>query len=206
MSSNARSPDDATLDALLAVWKAAEPLKSTLRSSHTATGRSESTAEHTWRLMFAILLFEEELRGVDVPRLLKIALIHDLAEAVSGDVPATVQTTDDGKTERERTDLAALLAPLPPARRDGLMALWEEYEAATTPEAILAKGFDKLETILQHTQGLNPPDFDHVFNLSYGATATARHPLLVRLRARIDAETRARMADRTSTLAPSTVS
>jgi putative hydrolase of HD superfamily len=190
------APDDATLDALLAVWKAAEPLKSTLRTGHAASGRPESTAEHTWRLMFAVLLFADDLPGVDVRRLLKICLVHDLAEAVSGDVPAIDQTAGDGKSARERADLAGLLAPLPAPRRDAILALWEEYEAAASAEAVLAKGFDKLETILQHTQGANPPDFDHAFNLTYGAKHTARHPLLARLRERIDAETRTRMAER----------
>lgn len=74
--------------------------------------------------------------------------------------------------------------------------LREEYEAAASPEAILAKAFDKLETILRHDQGLNPPGFDYGFNLAYGATHTARHPLTAAIRAVLDQETRARMAPR----------
>ena len=63
--------------------------------------------------------------------------------------------------------------------------------AAATPEAVLAKGFDKLETILQHTQGANAPDFDYRFNLAYGKARTDAHPLLAEIRALIDAETEA---------------
>ncbi|MBA3555463.1 MAG: HD domain-containing protein, partial [Gemmatimonadales bacterium] len=69
---------------------------------------------------------------------------------------------------------------------------WEEYEAARTPEAQLAKGLDKLETILQHTQGLNPADFDYRFNLDYGQAYTGSHPVLAALRSRLDRETEAR--------------
>ncbi|MGX7703999.1 HD domain-containing protein [Methylobacterium sp. Gmos1] len=99
-----------------------------------------------------------------------------------------------GKSAQERRDLESLTAPLPPARRDEILGLWEEYEAGTSPEAVLAKGFDKLETILQHNQGRNPPGFDYAFNLTYGARHTARHPLTAAIRAVLDADTRARMA------------
>jgi putative hydrolases of HD superfamily len=53
----------------------------------------------------------------------------------------------------------------------------------------VAKGLDKLETILQHTQGANPADFDYAFNLDYGQRYTAADPLLAALRARLDEET-----------------
>src|SRR3712207_8775567 len=49
-----------------------------------------------------------------------------------------------------------------------IVGLWDEYESARSREAAIAKGLDKLETILQHTQGRNPPDFDYAFNLGYG--------------------------------------
>jgi putative hydrolase of HD superfamily len=69
------------------------------------------------------------------------------------------------------------------------LSLWDEYEAATSVEARLAKGLDKLETILQHTQGANPPDFDYAFNLAYGRQYTSADPLLAAIRARLDQET-----------------
>jgi putative hydrolase of HD superfamily len=73
------------------------------------------------------------------------------------------------------------------------MALWDEYAALETPESRLAKGLDRLETVLTHVQGANPPDFDHGFNLSYGRALTDAHPLIAALRAPLDAET-ARLA------------
>jgi putative hydrolases of HD superfamily len=184
------TPDDlaGTLDFL----RRTEALKSTLRSGATASGRQESTAEHTWRLCLMAMVLADGVEGVDALKLLKMCLVHDLGEAVGGDIPATDPRAAD-KTAQERRDLESLTAPLPPARRDEILGLWEEYEAGTSPEAILAKGFDKLETILQHNQGRNPPGFDYAFNLAYGARHTARHPLTAAIRAVLDEDTRARV-------------
>ena len=179
-------------DAYLDFFRAAGRLKDTLRSGHTPGGRPESTAEHTWRLCLMALVLEDEL-GVDTGRLLRLLVVHDLAEAVRGDVPAPAQTGD--KTAEERTDLLALLETLPRSAAAGLVALWDEYNAATTPEAQAAKGLDRLETLLTHTEGANPPDFDHGFNLGYGRAHTDRHPLIAALRAPLDVET-ARLAGR----------
>ena len=62
----------------------------------------------------------------------------------------------------------------------------------SSPEACLVKGFDKLETMLQHLAGQNAPDFDYTFNLTYGTAQTRRHPLLRDIRAIVDSGTRER--------------
>jgi putative hydrolase of HD superfamily len=125
-----------------------------------------------------------------------MCLIHDLGEAIGGDVPAPEQQAGRGKAEGERADLLQLIAPLPEPARAEITELWDEYEAAESREARVAKGLDKLETILQHTQGSNPDDFDYGFNLAYGQRYTAADPLLAALRARLDAETSRRAAER----------
>lgn len=170
----------------------AEKLKSTLRSGYTSTGRPESTAEHTWRLCLMALVFSEEFGNIDLLRLIKLCIIHDLGEALSGDIPAVLQTEDFDKSAQERADLDVLTKALPPMKRAEILALWEEYEAASSPEAVLAKGLDKLETILQHNQGRNPASFDYAFNLGYGQKQTSAHPLLAEIRTLLDKETRAR--------------
>ncbi|WP_262299629.1 HD domain-containing protein [Microvirga sesbaniae] len=170
----------------------AERLKSTLRSGFTSTGRPESTAEHTWRLCLMALVFSDELGDVDPLRLIKLCIVHDLGEALSGDIPAVLQTDGFDKSARERADLEELTRALHPAKRAEILALWEEYEAASSPEAVLAKGLDKLETILQHNQGRNPADFDYAFNLDYGRKQTSAHPVLAEIRVLLDEETRAR--------------
>ncbi|CAA9354597.1 MAG: Hydrolase, HAD superfamily [uncultured Gemmatimonadaceae bacterium] len=190
------------LAGLLDFLRAAEALKTATRSGWTSAGQPESVAEHTWRLCLMALVLHPGFPEVDFGRLVRMCIVHDLGEAIGGDVPAPEQARRlaagaVGKAADERRDLLQLLAPLPAAQRDEIAALWDEYEAAATPEARLAKALDKLETILQHTQGRNPPGFDYRFNLGYGRQYTAGHPLLEAARALLDAETerRAREAD-----------
>jgi len=189
------------LAGILDFLRAAEALKTATRSGWTSAGQQESVAEHTWRLCLMALVLHPSFPDVDFARLIRICIIHDLGEAIGGDVPAPEQARlAGGKAADERRDLLTLLAPLPPALRDEITALWDEYESASTPEARLAKALDKLETILQHTQGANPPDFDYRFNLGYGRQYTAGHPLLESVRAILDEETerRARETARTT--------
>ncbi|MGG5810302.1 HD domain-containing protein [Falsiroseomonas sp. CW058] len=181
------------LEGVLDFLRAAEKLKGTLRTGYGSDGRPESTAEHTWRLSLMAMLLAGPL-GADPARLLKICLLHDLAEALTGDLPAPLQTPGHDKEAAERQAMAELTAPLPAALRAELLALWEEYETGSSREGRLARGLDKLETILQHTQGLNAPGLDIGFNLDYGRAATSVDPLLVSLRAMLDAATRRRMA------------
>jgi putative hydrolase of HD superfamily len=141
------------------------------------------------------LVLREEFPEVDLGKLLAMCIVHDLGEAIGGDVPAPEQARrraeDPGATKatQEREDLLTLLAPLSASLRQTITALWDEYEAAASPEARVAKALDKLETILQHTQGANPRDFDYRFNLGYGRAFTDNHPAIVRLRAVLDRET-----------------
>jgi putative hydrolase of HD superfamily len=147
------------------------------------------------------MVLHRDFADVDFAKLIKICIVHDLGEAIGGDVPAPEQAARGGsKAADERRDLLQLLSPLPDPLREEITALWDEYEAAATPEARLAKALDKLETILQHTQGANPPDFDYRFNLGYGRQYTAGHPLLESVRAILDEETerRAREMDGTA--------
>jgi putative hydrolase of HD superfamily len=167
-------------------------LKDTLRSGSTSGGRRESTAEHTWRLCLLAMLLERDLENLDLGKLLKLCLIHDLGEAISGDAPATDQSLTDGRVARERADMATLCAPMLTDLRIELTALWDDYAGAGSPEARLAKGLDKIETVLQHAIGANGPGFGYGFNLRYGTAQTATHPLLRQIRARADRATRAR--------------
>ncbi|MBQ5946439.1 HD domain-containing protein [Massilia sp. ST3] len=185
--------NEETIRARLAFLRAAESLKHTLRSGHTSTGRPESTAEHTWRLCLMALVFEDGLAGLDMLKVLKLCVVHDLAEAIHGDIPAIAQVDHAAKSAQERDDLLQLTAPLDPALRQEMLALWEEYETGATPEAQAVKAMDKLETILQHNQGENPPDFDYAFNLGYGQRYTQAQPLFAAIRQMLDDDTRARM-------------
>ncbi len=194
------SDRSADLSGILDFLRRAELLKSVTRTAFTSEGRRESVAAHTWRLCLMALLVESRFPDVDFARLVKMCIVHDLGEALGGDVPAPEQAAavargEASKAAAERRDLLELLAPLPEGLREEILDLWDDYEAAETPEARLAKALDKLETILQHTQGDNPPDFDYRFNLGYGRKYTDGDPLIVALRRILDDET-ARLAER----------
>ena len=186
------------LSGVVEFLRRAERLKTTTRSAYTSVGRPESVAEHTWRLCLMALVLAPEFPEVDFARLIKICLVHDLGEAIGGDVPAPEQArriaagVATGKGDAERRDLLELLDTLPDDRRRELTALWDEYEGADSAEAKLAKALDKLETIMQHTQGRNPPEFDYRFNLGYGRAHTADHPLIAAIRAILDDDTERR--------------
>lgn len=145
------------------------------------------------------LVLHEHFSDVELGRLLAMCVVHDLGEAIGGDVPAPEQARrlasdpHAKKAGAEREDLLTLVEPLSARSRDAIVSLWDEYESAVTPTARLAKAVDKLETILQHTQGENPPDFDYRFNLAYGQAFTRDHPVIIALREMLDHET-ARLA------------
>jgi putative hydrolase of HD superfamily len=180
------------LHGILAFLRHAEALKHTTRVAWTSTGQQESVAEHTWRLCLMALVLAPRFPGIDVGKLLRICIVHDLGEAIGGDISAVLQADMPNKAEQERADLLTLVAPLPQATQDEIVALWDEYEQAATPEARIAKGLDKLETILQHNQGAMPEGFDFRFNLHYGARYTADDPVLRVIRAVLDEETERR--------------
>lgn len=129
------------LDGILDFLRAAERLKTTSRSGYTSAGRRESVAEHSWRLCLMALVLGPEFPGVDFAKLIKICLIHDLGEAIGGDVPAPEQArrlSEDpsaGKAVQEREDLVTLLRSLPAPLRAEITALWDEYEAAESPRS-----------------------------------------------------------------------
>ena len=170
----------------------AERLKDTLRSAYTSTGRTESVAEHTWRLTLLVITFADALPDIDVLKLLKICILHDLGEAVDGDIPAPLQSASASKSVKERDDFLSLVEALPEELRAEFVSLWDEYEAGDSTEARAAKALDKVETILQHNQGRNPEGFDYDFNLEYGKAYTSKVPVAAAIRELLDVDTRAR--------------
>ena len=196
--------NSADLAGTLDFLRSAERLKNATRSSRTSEGRRESVAEHSWRLCLMALVLRDDYPDVDFARLIGICIVHDLGEAIGGDVPAPAQVGKTPKANQERLDLLTLLASLPVRLRDEIAALWDEYEEARSPEAKLAKALDKLETIMQHNQGRNPADFDYRFNLDYGRRFTADDPLIVTVRDILDRETeqRARESEQRAAVPP----
>ena len=177
------------LERYLQFMREAERLKNVLRSARTSAGRTESTAEHTWRLALLALVLADEKPELDLQRVLAMCLVHDLGEAYEGDIPAVEQSDPAAKAAAELAAINRITPLLPDEAAARIRALWEEYEACATPEARWVKALDKAETILQHNQGANPSDFDYGFNLTYGAEWFRDDALLRELRRLLDAET-----------------
>lgn len=180
------------LEKQLAFIKEAEGLKSVTREAWTAEGRRESTAEHSWRLALFAGLLAGEL-GVDRSKTLMMCLIHDLGERYMGDIPAVALKSGEDKHKEEERDVKRLFDLLPKEQGRELFGLWREYNECSTPEARLVKALDKAETIIQHNQGKNPPDFDYEFNLEYGKGYFGYAETLGRLREMVDEETMGRI-------------
>ena len=113
----------AHLGGVLDFLRAAERLKVMTRSAYTSQGRAESVAEHSWRVCLMALVLRDEFPGVDLGKLIAMCVIHDLGEAIGGDVPAPEQAArlardpTATKSAQEREDLLTLLAPLPERAR-----------------------------------------------------------------------------------------
>ena len=110
-----------------------EKLKCNTRHSYTSNWRHESVAEHSWRLALMALLMKDQIPGVDMDKVLRMCLIHDLGEAITGDIPSFEKTDANERTEAKAID--GLVASLPQPLSGELAALFAEMEARETPEA-----------------------------------------------------------------------
>ncbi len=170
----------------------AEKLKSVLRTAWSSTGREESTAEHSWRMALLAGVVLKEYPQLDGQRVLTMCLIHDLGEIYGGDISANLLPDADEKYQMEFDAVQQVFGLLPEEQRDELLALWQEYNDDSSPEAHLVKALDKAETIIQHNQGKNPPGFDYDFNLEYGAAYFKQDSFLQGMRKQLDEETNKR--------------
>lgn len=119
-------------------------------------GRPESVADHTYGVALLALALAPE-RGLDAARALRLALVHDLAEAEVGDLVPGEYESKEAKLRLEREGLLAMLENAPARLRDGLLADFDELAEGTSPEARFVHQLDKLEMGLQakryHAQG-----------------------------------------------------
>lgn len=172
-----------TAKELLPFLTAAEKLKCNTRHSWTSTGRRETVAAHSWRLALLALLAAPELPGVNGSKLVAMCLLHDLGEAVTGDIPSFVKTGKDEGTEEEA--VRGLLKLLPEETAEEWAGLFEEMRAMETPEAGAWRALDKLEAVLQHNEAPLSTwiPLEYELNLTYGAAEAEAFPFLRELRA-----------------------
>ncbi|NLM41697.1 MAG: HD domain-containing protein [Firmicutes bacterium] len=134
-----------------------DKLKSIYRQNLVADGsRRENDAEHSWHLaVMAVLLAEYLPEPVDLLKVMKMVLLHDVVEIDAGDVFCYDPAAAVGKEEREQAAAERIYALLPTDQGQELKALWEEFEAGVTLEAKFAVCLDRMQPLLLNfvTQG-----------------------------------------------------
>lgn len=175
---------------MLLFLKDAERLKSVLRHSYCSSGRQESVAEHSWRLALMAFVMEKEFPSVDINKVIRMVLIHDLGEIIAGDTPVFPPKPHPDKSFKEREAMGILTSPL--SQQKQILDLWEEYEAGVTEEAKLAKALDKIEVLMQHVE-CSPATLvegEAEFGLIYAREHTDHFPFIKKLRELVDKEYR----------------
>ena len=132
--------------------------------------RPENDAEHSWHLaMMSMVLAEHSDTPIDVLKVLKMVLIHDIVEIDAGDIFMYDTLKSHTNTENERKAARRIFGLLPKEQADEFIAIWEEFEAGETNEAKFAKSMDRLEPLLQNASnnGGTWKEFDVDYNQVY---------------------------------------
>ena len=158
-----------------------EKLKSVPRHCVTADGIVENVAAHSWRTAVMAYLLKNELEDTDTDKVIRMCLLHDIGEALTGDIPAFEKTRENEAAEKLAVD--RLLKSLPESLYQETSALFEEMEALETREARVYKALDKLEAVIQHNQSdirtWLPLEYD--LQKTYAAEAVKGFSILERL-------------------------
>ena len=114
--------------------------------------RNENDAEHSWHLaLMAIVLAEHSDKSVDILKVVKMVLIHDIVEIDAGDTFIYDLQKSHDNADEERVAANRIFGLLPKKQAEEMIAIWEEFEAGETPEAKFAKAMDRMEPLLQNT-------------------------------------------------------
>lgn len=141
---------DARLNSQLAFLREIDKLKTVVRQSPLLDrSRRENSAEHSWHLaMYAGILHEYAEGSVDVSRVIRMLLLHDIVEVEVGDTPIHGGGSAQEQAEREARAAEHLFGMLPQPQGPELLALWQEFEAAQSEDARFAKALDRFQPLL----------------------------------------------------------
>ena len=172
-------------ESLLEMLHIAARLKDTTRHCLTPGGRTETVAEHSWRLALMAYLVSGQYPRLDMNKVIKMCLVHDLGEAVTGDIPAFVKT--EGNRQREEALLNSWVDSLPSPVGQEMGELYQQMEALQTPEAKLYKALDGLEALISHNEASlaswEPNEYS--LQLTYAFDRVQFSPYLTALRQQI---------------------
>ncbi|MGR5360026.1 HD domain-containing protein [Vibrio mediterranei] len=128
-----------------------DKLKAVLRRTRVrcADGRFENSAEHSWHVaMMALLLQEHANEPVDIAKVVKMLLLHDMVEIDAGDTFVYDTAAYETQQQTELEAAKRLFGMLPDDQREALFSVWREFEAAESAEARFAKALDRLIPML----------------------------------------------------------
>lgn len=178
---------------ILAFLHIAERLKDQTRHCCSSNRRPESVAEHSWRVSLLAMLLEDEIEGADFNKILRMCIIHDLGEALTGDIPAFWKTKGD--SDHEDAMIEQLVEQLPQPQKGRFHSLFAEMHAQKTKEAKIYKALDKMEACIQHNE--SPLDtwlpLEYELNQTYGEENAKCDPRLERLRQQVKQDTLAKL-------------
>lgn len=173
----------------LEILTVAEKLKCNTRHSWTSSGRHESVAEHSWRIALMALLMRDEFPEIDMDKVIRMCLIHDLGEAFTGDIPTFEKREED--SEKEDEIFFQWIVTFPTPYREEFTELLKEMNERKTDEAKLYKALDNLEAVIQHNEAdistWIPLEYDLQF--TYGADKVEFSSYLKELKKEIDQRT-----------------
>ena len=174
---------------LLAFLRRIETLKTNPRHAYTAGGVRETVAAHSWRTALLAMLLAPEFPELDMNKVIRMCLIHDLGEAVTGDIPA-FEKTDEHRSQ-ERLALAQLVDTAPAADAAQMHALFAEMDALETPEARLYKALDRIEAVIQHNESdiATWIPLEYQLQQTYGWENLEEFPAMLALRRQVLADT-----------------
>lgn len=141
------------LEAQLTFFREIDKLKQVFRQTLLLDGsRVENDAEHSWHLAMMVLTFIDyaPTPDMDVAKVLKLVILHDLIEIDAGDVYTYDDFDPEEKRRKEQAGADRIFNILPKDQADEMMALWHEYEAKATVEACFAGAMDKLQPFLHN--------------------------------------------------------
>ena len=144
---------------LLAFIHLAEKLKTEKRNGHTSNDSPESVADHCWRVALMVILIGPSLNNkIDIEKALKLAVIHDLAEIITGDASYFLffdnEKLKKEKHINEKKAIELLVEKLPKIQKNEILSLWNEFEESITSEAKFVLALDKMEAQIQHNETL----------------------------------------------------
>ena len=128
-----------------------DKLKEVFRQTvNTQSRRAENDAEHSWHLCLCVIVLAEHANapGLDVLRVLKMLIVHDLVEIDAGDTFAYDTAAMAGQHEREAVAATRIFGLLPPDQARDFRALWDEFEAKATVESRFATAVDRFQPML----------------------------------------------------------